>query len=156
MGFSSMLIGSNADLRFIGTGTNDWRNLVFKNKKRMFIMLLVIAAVLAVVGSISTVASAGGMTKVENWWSGRAWYGATGSGIVHERYHCDENWNNCNNWTWFPVTKFQEPPECEGVGPYYWGYVPDVGDGSDILKPGEYWICIKDLDGEIFRDKTED
>lgn len=100
----------------------------------------------------TTAVSAGGMTKVENYFSLRAWYGATGSGIVHERWNCDANWENCSgNWTWFPMEKFTEPPECEGNGPYQ-GYVPDVGDGSNILKPGWHWYCIK---SEIFRNKYD-
>jgi hypothetical protein len=89
---------------------------------------------------------------VQNSFSGCAWYGGTGSGIVHERWGCDDNWENCQgSWTWFPASKWPDgPDECDGAGPFYWGPLGDVGEGSDILVPGFYYVCAK---GEIFRDK---
>ena len=118
--------------------------------KKIIVLVVVLVAVLAT----TILASAGGMTKVENWYSGRAWYGATGNGIVHERFFCDENWENCiGNWINYPVTKFVEPPECDDAyGPVGPIVILDVGDGSDILKPGEYWFCWKTED---FRVKGE-
>ena len=72
--------------------------------------------------------------------------------MVHERFACNEDWDTCQgNWTWFPATKWPDVPDsCDGIGPFFFGPLGDVGDGSDILVPGEYYICIKDM---IFRDK---
>jgi hypothetical protein len=113
---------------------------------------LLIAVVFAFAPLLAVAGPNGPGEQVQNFFSGCAWYGGTGSGIVHERYACDGNWENCQgNWTWFPASKWPDgPDECDGAGPFYWGPLGDVGDGSDILEPGEYWYCIK---SEIFRDK---
>jgi hypothetical protein len=90
---------------------------------------------------------------VVNGFSGFAWYQGTGSGMVHERWGCDTNFENCGgNWQWFPTYKWPEgPDECDGDGPFGPALLGDVGEGSDILEPDEYYYCVK---SKIFRDKS--
>jgi hypothetical protein len=103
----------------------------------------------------ATAAMAGGPNgpgdPVLNEFSGHAWYQGTGSGMVHERYFCDLNWENCiGHWKWYPAEKWPVgPSDCDT--PLDEGELLDVGDGSHILKPGYYFVCA--IDGEIFRQK---
>ena len=117
----------------------------------MYKLLLIMAIAFAPMAAFAGGPNGPG-EPIYNEFSGCAWYGGTGSGIVHERWGCDDNWENClGNWTWFPTTKWPSgPDECDGAGPFYAGPLGDVGEGSDILVPGEYYYCVK---GEIFRDK---
>ena len=91
-------------------------------------------------------------SPVLNDFSGHAWYQGTGSGLVHERYFCDSNWENCEGrWNWFPEEKWPAgPDECDGFEIIF-GCIDDVGDGSDILLPGCYYVCVDD--GNVFRQK---
>lgn len=112
-------------------------------------MLLVLVLAFA---PFSVMALPGGPGEpVMNGYSGYAWYQGTGAGIVQERYWCDENWENCpGHWTWYPDTKFPYGPDDCG-GPVLYGELWDVGDGSDILHPGWWWVCVHD--GDVFRQK---
>ena len=116
-------------------------------KKFLLILIFAFAPMIAIAGGPN-----GPGEQFYNNFSGCVWYGGTGSGMVHERFACNADWDSCQgNWTWFPVTKWPDGPDsCDGDGPFYFGPLGDVGDGSDILVPGEYYICIKSM---VFRDK---
>ena len=117
--------------------------------------LKLLLAVLPLVLSPIAIAKGPG-SAVFNYFSGYAWYQGTGSGLVHERWNYDFNRENCQGmWDWYPASKWENgPDECDegGMGPFYWYYLGYVGDGSDILVPGEYWYCVKT---GIFRNKYE-
>ena len=88
---------------------------------------------------------------VVNGWSGYAWYLGTGSGMVHERWACDAYFENCPyHWKYYPVEKWPDGPYDCDTGLLN-GFVGDVGDGSDILPPGEYYVCV--MEGPTFRFK---
>ena len=89
--------------------------------------------------------------RVLNNWSGYAWYQGTGSGMIHERWACDTNFENCSgHWKYYPEEKWADGPDyCERELDY--GYLGDVGDGSDILPPGFYYVCV--MEGPTFRFK---
>jgi hypothetical protein len=123
--------------------------------KRKAALIVLVAAIVTLLSSSVAVAGTGGrMTKVYNDWSGYGYYMASGkSGVIHEWFFCDSNWQNCpGRWVYFEMAKHPNPPICDagGIGPSQinlW----NVGDGSDILHPGWYWICSYDYGGEIFR-----
>ena len=119
-------------------------------KMKKFLIGLVLA-----IAPLGAMALPGGPGEpVFNFFSGFAWYQGTGAGLVHERWSCDGNWENCDgNWVWYPTTKWPDGPDyCDedAAGPLYAGFIGDVGDGSDILLPGEYYVCIK---AKVFREK---
>lgn len=113
---------------------------------------LILVSFFLMLSATVAIAANGPGTAVYNSLSGCAWYLGTGSGIVHERWACNADYDTCQgNWTWYPADKWPNGPDsCDGDGPFYVGPLGDVGDGSDILVPGEYWACAK---SKVFRDK---
>lgn len=122
-------------------------------KRKALLIALAVAAATLLSATVAVAGRGGNMTKVLNSWSGHGYYMASGkSGVIHEWYYCDSDWHNCpGRWVYYEIEKHPEPPTCDPGG--YEGYIDlwDVGDGSDILHPGEYWICMYPFGSEVFR-----
>ena len=106
--------------------------------KKVILFIVVVALLL-----VTAVVWAHPGTQVLNSWSGYAWYNAAGkSGVVHERYACNSNWENCiGHWVYYKMEKHPNQPVCDSGFPASYINLWDVGDGSDILPPVDYWFC---------------
>lgn len=91
-------------------------------------------------------------TKVHaEWPDSHGYYKASPNGVVHEKWSCNANWQDCDgNALYFPVSKYEQPPldtPCGAeIGTRTWGgtveFLDDEGDVSDFLTIGEtYWFC---------------
>ena len=54
------------------------------------------------------------------------------------------------HWKYYPEEKWADGPDYCELGLDY-GYLGDVGDGSNILPPGFYYVCV--MEGPTFRFK---
>ena len=100
-------------------------------------------------------------TKVHaDWPASHGYYKANPNGMVHEKWSCDSNWQNCDGYAqYFPASKFEEQPLDTACGEeiflLLWQgtteYPDDEGDASDFLIIGEtYWFCDR-FGEEVFR-----
>ena len=101
-------------------------------------------------------------TKVHAYWPwDHGYYKMSPNGVIHEKWGCNSNWQDCQGEAlYFPTSKFETPvldtPCGDDIGePWQWKrtkeFRDDEGDVSDFLVRGEtYWFCDVE-EAEVFR-----
>jgi hypothetical protein len=136
------------------------------NMKKLFILsVAMLMGTLIMFGLFAGGAQAGqdadAWTKVHTDWPwDQGYYKISLNGVVHEKWSCEPNWQDCDGGgLYYPVSKFEDPvldtPCGADISPRLWEgtveYLDDEGDFSDFLTIGEaYWFCDTLGDG-VFR-----
>ncbi len=132
--------------------------------KKLFGFVVMLIGILVLFGVFAGSAQAGqdsdAWTRVHaNWPFDHGYYKTNPNGVVHEKWSCNSDWEDCDGYgLYYPTSKFAEAPDdnvCDGLGPLTWEgtteYGDDEGDASDFLVVGEtYWFCDA-LGLEVFR-----
>lgn len=134
--------------------------------KKLFVLFIpMLLGSLILLGVFANGAQAGQendvWTKVHaDWPDSHGYYKASPNGVVHEKWSCNSNWQDCDgNALYFLLSEFKDPVEdtpCgDEIDARLWEgtteYDDDEGDVSDLLIIGEtYWFC-DTLGEEVFR-----
>ena len=134
------------------------------NKPFVLLIALLLGS-LILLGGFTQVAQAGQeddvWTKVHaDWPAYHGYYKASPNGVVHEKWSCSSDWQDCDgDAIYFPTSKFENPvldtPCGADISPRLWEgteeFPDDEGDVSDFLTLGEeYWFC-DTLGEQVFR-----